>query len=311
MTVALVTGAGGFVAQHLAPALRASSFTKLVGADIRPMGQGIYDNALVADLSVESEMQGVIRAVAPATVFHLAGLVHASDEVIRASNVDTARHLVNSVRKTSPSTRVVLIGSAAEYGDVPLDRQPVDEMFVGSPQSPYGRAKAAVSALAAEAASDGLQIMVARPFNIVGPGVPESLVVGAIVERLRRAVAGPAPRAIRMGTTTSIRDFIAVQDVVQGLILAAERGTPGAAYNLCTGVGRSIADVVRILIELTGQKIEVEGDSSLVRDGETNALVGSWKKAQRELAWSPRVAFDSSMRETWDASASRFAGATP
>jgi GDP-D-mannose dehydratase len=68
---------------------------------------------------------------------------------------------------------------------------------------------------------------------------------------------------------------------------------------------------VRKLIELTGQEIEVEGDSSLVRDRETSALVGSWKKAQRDLEWSPRVSFDSSMRETWDASASRFAAATP
>ncbi len=113
-----------------------------------------------------------------------------------------------------------------------------------------------------------------------------------------------------MGTTTSVRDFVAVQDVVDGLILAAERGKPGAAYNLCTGVGRSIAEVVRKLIELTGQEIEVEGDSSLVRGGETSILVGSWQKAQRELAWSPRVPFDSSLRETWDASASWFADAT-
>jgi GDP-4-dehydro-6-deoxy-D-mannose reductase len=114
-----------------------------------------------------------------------------------------------------------------------------------------------------------------------------------------------------MGTTTSIRDFVAVQDVVDGMILADEHGKPGAAYNLCTGVGRSIAVVVKKLIELTGQEIEVEGDSSLVRDRETNALVGSWQKARRELAWSPRVSFDSSMRETWNASASRFAGVTP
>jgi GDP-4-dehydro-6-deoxy-D-mannose reductase len=310
MTVALVTGAGGFVAQHLARALRARGFTTIVGADIRPVSQGVFDSAFVADLSVESEMLRVVRTVAPTTVFHLAGLVHASDEMIQASNVGTARNLVNSVRETSPSTRIVLIGSAAEYGDVPLDSQPVDESFVGSPQTPYGRAKAAVAAIAAQAASDRLHVLVARPFNIIGPGVPDSLVVGAIVERLRRAIAGPAPRAIRMGTTTSIRDFVAVQDVADGLILAAERGKPGAAYNLCTGVGRSIADVVRKLIELTGQEIEWEGDSSLVRECETYALVGSWQKAQRELAWSPRVPFDFSLRETWDASASRFADAT-
>ncbi len=162
MTVALVTGAGGFVAQHLAAALRARGFTSIVGADIRPVSQTAFDASFVADLAVESEMLRVVRAVAPTTVFHLAGLVHASDEMIRASNVGTARNLVNSVRETSPSTRVILIGSAAEYGDVPLDSQPVDETFLGSPQTPYGRAKAAVAALAARAAGDRLHVLVAR-----------------------------------------------------------------------------------------------------------------------------------------------------
>ncbi len=310
MTVALVTGAGGFVAQHLAPALRDKGFTRIVGADIRPVSQGVFDASFVVDLSVESETLRVVQRSSPTTVFHLAGLAQASDEMIQASNVTTARHLLNSVREISPQTRVVLIGSAAEYGDVPLDSQPVDETFVGNPQSPYGRAKAAVTALATRAASDGLDVLVARPFNIIGPGVPNTLVVGAVVDRLRRAIAGPPPRAIRMGTTTAIRDFVAVQDVVDGLILAAERGNPGAAYNLCTGVGRSIADVLHQLLSLTGQEIKVEGDSSLVRDRETSVLVGSWHKAERELAWSPRVPFDLSLRETWDASASRFADAT-
>lgn len=201
-----------------------------------------------------------------------------------------------------------MIGSAAEYGEVPLDRQPVDETFLGNPQGAYGKAKAAVAGLAAHAANeDGLHVVVARPFNIVGPGIPSSLVVGAIVDRLRRALAGPPPRITRIGKTTSIRDFVAVDDVVEGLILASERGTPGAAYNLCTGVGRSVADVLNGLILLTGEEIKVETDLSLIRDAETDALVGSWRKAQLELDWSPRVPFDVSVRETWEASASTFA----
>jgi len=308
MTVALVTGAGGFVAQHLAPALRKKGFTRVIGADVRPVRADLFDASFVADLSVKSEMLRVVQKSSPTTVFHLAGLAHgASEERILASNVDTAAHLVRAARETQPLIRIILIGSAAEYGDVPMGWQPVDETFVGTPWGPYGRAKAAVTELASQAASeDGMHVVVARPFNIIGPGVPDSLVVGGLVDRLRRAIAGPPPRAIRVGTTTSIRDFIAVEDVVDGLILASERGKPGSAYNLCTGIGRSISDVLHKLLSLTGEDIDVESDPSLVRAGEANVLVGSWRKAERELDWSPRVPFDVSVRETWEASASRF-----
>jgi GDP-4-dehydro-6-deoxy-D-mannose reductase len=308
MTVALVTGASGFVAQHLAPALRHRGFAKVIGADVRPTRPGVFDESFVADLSAKSEMRRVVDGCSPDVVFHLAGSAQGSEETIRTSNLDTARYLIESVKETLPGTRIVLIGSAAEYGDVPLDRQPVDETFIGNPKGPYGSAKAAVSALAAVEAT--VNVMVARPFNIIGAGIPTSLVVGAIVDRLRRALASPPPRIISIGKTTSIRDFVAVEDVVAGLIAVGERGAPGAAYNLCTGVGRSVADVLAMLIALTGEDIRVESDPSLVRDKETDALVGSWRKANLELGWSPRVPFDVSVRESWEASAATFAGSS-
>ena len=311
MTVALVTGASGFVAQHLALALRGKGFTRIIGADVRVTRQGDFDASFVADLSTKSEMRRVVEGSSPDVVFHLAGSAQGSEETIRASNLDTARHLIESVKETLPATRIVLIGSAAEYGEVPLDRQPVDETFAGKPKGPYGSAKAAVAALASHAAlEDGVKVMVARPFNIIGPGIPSSLVVGAIVDRLRRALSAPGPRVISIGKTTSIRDFVAVEDVVDGLIRVAERGGPGAAYNLCTGVGTTIADVLARLVSLAGEAISVESDPSLIRDRETDALVGSWRKAQLELGWSPRVSFDVSLRETWEASAATFAGSS-
>src|SRR5882672_6676927 len=127
MTVALVTGAGGFVARHLAPALRSKGFKTIVGADIRSTRPRVFDASIVADLSVKSEMRRVLDTASPDFVFHLAGTAQGSEATIRSSNLDTARHLIECVKETSPATKVILIGSAAEYGAVPLDRQPVDE----------------------------------------------------------------------------------------------------------------------------------------------------------------------------------------
>ncbi|HVF39135.1 MAG TPA: NAD-dependent epimerase/dehydratase family protein [Gemmatimonadaceae bacterium] len=310
MTVALVTGAAGFVAQHLVPVLRKRRFTKVIGVDLRPAADAMYDDAYTADLSAKPETQRVVERAAPDVVFHLAGLIRATEESrIRASNLDTAICLTECVREISPRTRVVLIGSAAEYGEVPLEHQPVDETFPGSPQGVYGKVKAELSGLALRMAKEyGLHVVVSRPFNITGPGIPSSLVIGAVIDRLRRALAAPPPRVIRIGKTTSIRDFIAVQDVAEGLALASEFGEPGEAYNLCTGVGTSVGTVLTKLISLTGEHIEVEIEPGLVREMETDALVGSWAKAHTKLGWSPRLSLDESLRETWELTPSAIVG---
>ena len=309
MSTALVTGAGGFVARHIAPALRRAGFATVAGADVRPPTPALFDASYVADLTRRSDTLGVIANTSPALIVHLAGSSNGSERDVWRSNVETSRQLIDCVREAAPHARVVLVGSAAEYGDVPRAQQPVDESFVGRPRGAYGVAKAAVSAVATRAAADGVSVVVGRPFNIIGAGIPSTLVVGALVERIRETMASRPPHRVRVGTTSSVRDFVAVEDVVDGLIRAGQRGTPGQAYNLCTGVGHSVAEVLDMLIALSGERIEVERDPALIRDAEVSVLTGSWEKAKRELDWTPKIALNDCVRDTWSSSASTLAAA--
>ena len=301
-TRVLVTGAAGFIAGHLTGALRAAGRTLITGVDLREIPADRADVAEHADLCNAGDVERLVAACRPDEVYHLVGDTRGPDADVTRSNVETARTLLAAVRVHAPHAAVVLLGSAAEYGDVPPDAQPVTEAWIGRPRSAYGRAKQEVSRLAASAARDGLRVVVARPFNVVGAHVPGTLVVGAVVERLRAVMATRGPRRIQVGDTTGVRDFVDAGDVASGLVRLARRGEPGSAYNLCTGRGHTVADVVERLVRLAGCGVEVESVAALSQRGDVHALVGSPARAAT-LGWRATRPLDDSLAEAWAATA--------
>jgi GDP-4-dehydro-6-deoxy-D-mannose reductase len=301
MTTALVTGAAGFIGRHLMRALRERGAIRIVGADLRPPGDVVHDAWHLANLADAAVVRQLVAAEAPAAVFHLMGQVRGPDAAIRSSNVESARVLLDAVCAEAPRARVILVGSAAEYGAVPRGLQPVRETFAGAPVGAYGRAKREVAALAARYAHErGVHAVLARPANVIGAGIPDTLVVGAIVHRLRAAIAGPPPRSIRIGATDAIRDFVAAGDVADGFMRAADRGRAGEAYNLCSGEGHTVADVLGRLCSLAREEVRVRQDAALMRAGEVDALVCSGEKASQELGWHPCTTLDDALRDAWE-----------
>lgn len=298
----LVTGGAGFLAGHLAAALRAEGDAETTGADLRPSPPGRWDASVdSADLLDAAVVERLLGDARPDEVYHLVGNVRGSDDALMRSNADSATVLLDAVRRRCPAATVVLVGSAAEYGVVPADAQPVDESWRGAPTSGYGRAKAAVTAIGFRAARDGMRVTIARPFNPVGRGIPPHLVVGAVVMRMRAALAGPGPRRVAIGRTDSVRDFVDAGDVGRGLIVVARRGVAGSVYNLCTGAGHTVQDVIDQLRDMAGGSIEFVPDDSLVRAGDVSRLVGSPAQAAA-LGWRPERSLHESLRDAWDGS---------
>ena len=128
----------------------------------------------------------MLRAVRPEHVFHLSGVMYSAQlSDFARHNTMAAGALLDAALADKPPGAVLLVGTAAEYGIVPEAELPVVESFPASPRTPYGASKYAQTQLGLDAARRGLRVIVARPSNIIGPGLPIGSVLGSFARQLR------------------------------------------------------------------------------------------------------------------------------
>ena len=170
------------------------------------------------------------------------------------------------------------------------------------PCSPYAASKAGAEVAALEVARrTGLRVMVARAFPHTGPGQDPRFVIPALTERLLAAKHIRAP-VIKVGNLEAVRDFLDVRDATRAYLTLAERGTPGAVYNVASGSGHALVDVAAQLMELIDWKVTIETDGRLLRQSDIQHLVGDSTRL-RELGWSPAVPFDQTLSDLLHAQA--------
>jgi GDP-4-dehydro-6-deoxy-D-mannose reductase len=140
-----------------------------------------------------------------------------------------------------------------------------------------------------------------RSFNHIGPGQRDQFVIPSFVKQVVQArLVGKASFVLRAGNTKVVRDFLDVRDVVRAYHELLQRGKSGEVYNICSGIGRSLDEVVTTLSELTGVGIELEVDPNLLRPNELMEVVGSAKKLEADLGWKPRYDFRTSLQDMVD-----------
>lgn len=320
--VALITGAAGFMGRHLARHLRESLGAQVVGvgrrslpADSLPADSLPADSLPADSLPADSQPLGeyvaldlldpapiaqLLRRVRPDYVFHLAGVRGPAADTYRG-NFLGGIHLLEAVRHEAPAARVVVVGSAAEYGRAATSDMPLREESPCCPGDAYGASKLALTIAAQTYAREhGLRIVVARPFNVLGAGISESLVVGAILQRVRTAVRDPEQTAIPVGNLETERDFIAVEDVVEGLVKLARGEAWGEVFNLCSGQSVCVKQVAERILACAPRTLRLEADARLFRPADVPIAYGSYAKARRTVGFCPRIAWEESIRRAWD-----------
>jgi GDP-4-dehydro-6-deoxy-D-mannose reductase len=242
---ALVTGGMGFLGRQLGRELVDGGF------DVTAVGRSN------GDVTDPQAMRRLVAEARPTHVFHLAGSRGGElDELLR-TNVWGTVNVLEAVAAEAPAARVLVVGSAAEYGET--TREPVGEDHPLQPVTDYGVAKAAQElAAAALAARRGLHLTRVRLFNVVGPGEPPSFVASAFAGRIAAIQAGTARPPLRTGDLSTRRDFVDVRDVARALRLASTRGDVGAVYNVCSGTATPIRRVVEELLAIAGLDIAVD-----------------------------------------------------
>lgn len=226
-----------------------------------------------------------LEVAEPEVVLHCAGTTYSPD--VRAcidTNTVLAGELLAAVAALPAPPRVILVGSAAEYGIVPAHAQPVVETFACAPRTDYGVAKCAQALLGFAAALRGQQVLVARLFNPVGVGMPSGLALPSFARRIIKATPGTA---IHAGDLSAKRDFIDVEESARLLLaIAAMSRWPWMAVNICSGVAYCLGDLLNGLIAACGVRIRVETDPALMHPGDMPILTGSTERL-RSMGLAP------------------------
>ena len=272
MKRAVVTGASGFVGRSLVADLTGR------GWDLRFLGRGADqgERTLAADWQAES-LGPALAAFRPDCIFHLAGRTQGKGaQEFYAANVLPAAQLLDSLEGLPDRPVVVLVGSAAEYGEVPEACMPVAESRRCAPASNYGVSKLAQTELGLRHARQGWPVIVARLFNPVGPDMPDHLALGSFAARL----ASGATR-LQVGNLDVRRDFIAVAEAARLIVEVSQ--TPqayGQVLNICSGRDYLLRDLVERMVALVKRPTVIEPVASRMRPGEMTTFVGCTQRLE-------------------------------
>ena len=265
MTRVLVTGAAGLLGSRVASVLAEA------GADVVRTARRAALDVVVADLYRADEVRALVRRTAPDVVVHLAGGHAAGRGAVYAANVLPTVHLVEAVASHAPTARLVVAGSAAEYGEgagVPLS-----EDAPCRPVNDYGRAKLAQTEVArALAIAHGLDLLVVRPFNVVAHDLP---VAGALGNLRRQLLVDTGPvRRVVCGRTDVLRDYVVADDVAGCLAELVLTAPSWEVLNLCSGTGVALQQVIEAAAAALDVEVELVSDPALVALPAPDVVVG-------------------------------------
>jgi GDP-4-dehydro-6-deoxy-D-mannose reductase len=269
------------VGRHLAAHLTAR------GVEVVPLD---VDGTAPLDITDHDTVLQRIAAEQPDVLYHLAARSHVGaswrdgHELTRVNVDGTAAVLDGCVR--AGVGRVLVVGSAEQYGAVEPDELPLAESTPFRPMTPYGESKVAAEALAVAAHREhGLAVICTRAFNHTGPGQAPTFLVPGLAARIVAAERQGLDE-IALGNGDPVRDFSDVRDVVRAYALLVERGTPGEAYNVCSGRGVRVGDLAADLIARSTRPLRVTTDDELMRPVDVPVLVGDPTKLVADTGWA-------------------------
>lgn len=253
----LVTGASGALGRLLCRRLAGDGGVEVLRADLTPSD---VPGSFVCDVADADAVLAAVGETRPDRVFHLAGSLSSDFEQARAVNADGARFLCEAVLRIGLRSRLVVIGSAAEYGLVAPAENPVSESRALRPVSVYGVTKAFQTQIAAlYAARHAVDIVVARPFNFLAPGLSEHLFVGR-AERLIAQFQRGEIASLEFGNLSSTRDYVDGAQALDQLLLIADKGVRGEVYHVASGRPIIMRDLLARLLR------EASVDPAVVRE---------------------------------------------
>jgi GDP-4-dehydro-6-deoxy-D-mannose reductase len=309
----VITGITGFAGSHLTEYLvRNRHHVRGLGAphhnllNLNPIiasGELNPDDVLLADIEDNNALKRLLHPP-PDILYHLAAQASVPyawkhpKQTFRINVMGTLT-LLDCLRELKPCPRTLFVSSADVYGasanDIP---GLLGENTPLQPTNPYSLSKAAADGLCQQAfQSDGLPIIRVRPFNHIGPRQAQGFAAADFAHQIARCETTNDTATIQVGRLDAIRDFSDVRDMVRAYQLAVTKGEPGAVYNICSGVGRTLQELLDGLLALSPNEFHIVHDPEKIRPVEIPCFVGSNKLFAETTGWKPQIPWSKTLKD--------------
>ncbi len=263
-------------------------------------------NLLEANLADAHATARMIAAVRPDRIFHLAAQSFVPTSWIEPAetlnvNVIGQVNLLEAVRLAGIMPRIHIAGSSEQYGLVHEHEVPIRETNPLRPLSPYAVSKVGQEMLAYQyTQSYGIPIITTRGFNHTGPRRGDAFVTSSFAKQIAEIEAGWTEPVVYTGDLTSVRDWTDVRDMIRAYWLILEHGEPGEVYNIASGTGHTVGQMLQFLIDNARVAVEVRQDPARMRPSDVRLLLGNCDKMRAVTGWQPEIPFEQTMIDLLD-----------
>jgi GDP-4-dehydro-6-deoxy-D-mannose reductase len=301
----LITGGTGFAGSHLVEALLEAGYsdvhvTTYGGGDKFVESLINADNIHQLDLTNKEKTHELIKKLQPDQIYHLASFAFVGEsfekaEAVLNNNIVLQQNILSAIKAQSPKSRLLSIGSAEAYGiSLSDDEIPYGEDHPFRPINPYAVSKISQDMLAySYFISFDLDIVRVRPFNHIGERQTDAFAIPAFTKRIIAIERGETDE-LRVGNLSGIRDFTDVKDMVKAYIIAMNKGIKGEVYNIGSGVGVKMSEVVDKLASLANIEVKIIEDQKLLRPHDLPKVIANNDKI-KQLGWQPKITLDESL----------------
>lgn len=304
----LITGFSGFVSRNFIEYLNSKNEDfEILGIDIKipDFEYEFYNNLKInfqkTDLREREKLCKLVYDFQPDYILHLASYSSVAGSWENPANsfqnnLNIFLNLLEVVKTIRSMCRIILVGSSEEYGDVKISDLPLVEEKIPNPSSPFGIARLSQEMLAKLYVEvHGLDIILTRSFNHIGAGQGENFAVASFTKQLVELKFHSNGDFVIAGDVSIVRDFIDVRDVVRAYYLLFQEGRKGEIYNVCSGYGISLQNIINIMSDILNLNITIKEDISLRRPKDNSVIIGSNKKIKSEIGWENEISLEDSL----------------
>lgn len=308
----MITGSSGFVAGHFIRFIYENNIPfHIVCVDISDLGRDVleYKSKLnivfeKVDILDRTSVDFLLKKYRPEYVLHLAAFSSVAyswknPDTSFLNNTNIFLNIVEAIRRNNINCRVLSVGSSEEYGNVTAEMIPLTENMYPNPISPYAVARVSQEMIS-KVYVDGydMDIVLTRSFNHIGPYQDIRFAIPSFVKQICDIKkSGKISGIIEVGDIHIIRDFVDVRDVVKAYYILLKEGRRGEIYNICSGTGVSLKELIEKIAEIVGVSVTTHACEEYRRNRDNMIIVGSHDKITSEFGWEPKIPITDTLQD--------------